>query len=1079
MEQEVIRLRSHITKTQAELQASIDDRLNLAKELEEHNARQHTLQKHIEKLHANLKESRARMAEIKRKSSREVHDITKDRREWSSRLAVAENEAKRYETLYTAAKRELARIAPDYERKLAERENAHTRELNAIRDRSTAAEAAATAAEAAATAFRMRLSVVMGGAHCEHEQVEAAARLKDQSSATFKELAQANALNQRLNDEVKSLRTAVAERVSERDSALKTAQSSKASLVQAQAELRSCRANLSKLKEQTGCDMRLIARLRSQVNEAQSALEKTQSNLDDVQAARQKLEHAYASTCDECDANTATITALQQAKREAESNCCAARRRAAKADIRLIKEQHATFEAAETQAARALEAIVREKHDMKRAIDIVENEKRVAKDVVRRLTERCIFLVSELRAAATAENTWREERVLLRAALQDTHHQLSEVQGTANRSMVRHGNGSGFEELHGINSNLFDCYTTAEQAAVDALRCHAMKYTRLIVSDLATIVPHPSRLVARQTLMNPEWTLTSRKSSSWEIQAEDPNDADATELIQRFDFRGFLQCVSENLEQIAEQGRDNSQIEPLRDKIQSLIAAKLAEVATCVRCVETACASQCAKLHASLVAVSAELAKFRDSPAAASGAVEAKLEAQAKKDAVIAHTKTLGKHALELCIERSQGNPHQETSPCLVVDLAGLRVDDETCMCAARALASPDQFRVKDAWCVEDSSWCQSEREKECPAEIVDYDNQHNRAFEKFKGTITPNMRPLEFLLRLTLSDNAVGDIGAGCLAETIVPAAPFLVMLDLSRNLISAVGRNALERGVKSNKTVLHFAVTNEVASEKCATSLRKQEQLGGVVIVGWRVRQKGSDWNADSELEAVEGAMATASSCGLPSLSLIVDIRQNMAHAHPGVSVAALRAVTDIAPIARAAMTQQAKGMPERTDLAQPSQLGTQVKHPRDSNLSKRPKSAPDARKNKGRANRTCGPSEFDNDVAQTALRRRFKASDVSQRITRAASTDQRSKRHTHTVTAGCAVHSRSAGTFRGEAHNRQFRDHSLLANSALGENLPLQVFKPRLGSLNCTSAFKSKDESAASVPHTASTWYIATAP
>lgn len=802
MEQELIALRCRVTKMSSELQACKESYAKLESQAEDRRTR---MQKELDGAYANLKELRFRWAESKRLSKRELQSLQKEKKEKLSRLAAAETNASRQEALYYAVKRELTRVSTDTASKASKLEKLFAQRLKAVEER-------AAAAEAAATACNDMFSLVVGSSCCETDTSSITRSLNDQLNDLRRDLQIMTTANESLTSERDRLRKQIADRVRERDAAVEKAQSTYQSLEKSQTELRSRRASLAKLSEDSTHDMQNIARLRGDLDCARRTAANASRQLAIVEEAHAKMEKEYARVRDESDAKTVAIATLQQAKRDAENQCNAARSRAARLDVKLAKGQQDIKETAGNLAATTLEAIVREKHDMKRSLANADITKRRANEVIRLLTDRCVYVAEELRRAAMAEAAWREERILLLASLQNTREELAERRRS-----------QGDENL--------DESDATEHAEEDALVRQAREHMRSIMSAMPSATPGAPQVRVK---CNPEF---STPNSSWDIFEVDGDE----DLVERFDLHRLTRRISGLIEQdMTTHGFVNE------SGVAGAIVEKIAELATMVGRVEADSAHRLGEAQESLVAISTRLAKLEKMYAPTE---EASLVDLAKKDAVVRLVRHAAFHAVD-------------------ADLAGLRIDDETCASVVRALANPDHPRAGDAW--EVSS-------EQRPAKVTCYDNQ----------TVALCSSPLEYLLRLTLSGNLIGDIGASCIARTIVSTTSCLVALDLSRNSISMKGCAALKDAAKSNGSIVHVEFVADFG---------KQSRDDGPRIIGWRKR---GDWDKVEALRSAEEAGVDDEKA-----PMIIDVRSQCktSLSYPaGVSIAALRAAMSHAPPVR----------------------------------------------------------------------------------------------------------------------------------------------------------------------------------
>ena len=90
---------------------------------------------------------------------------------------------------------------------------------------------------------------------------------------------------------------------------------------------------------------------------------------------------------------------------------------------------------------------------------------------------------------------------------------------------------------------------------------------------------------------------------------------------------------------------------------------------------------------------------------------------------------------------------------------------------------------------------------------------------------LVAHKRKCDFLTHIVLSGNFLGDFAACILASNLIPLAEILVLLDLRQNSISLAGGQALERGVKQNKSILSSFVWQI-----------PEKLMRGMIISGWR---------------------------------------------------------------------------------------------------------------------------------------------------------------------------------------------------------------------------------------------------
>lgn len=802
---ELQKLRARTSRLTLELKASKGEATKLQSELLAKLASRATVEEDNAKMRENLKEARAKSAEMRRKSQHEIAELRKTSKARRSKLAEAEVEAKHKDAMWLATKKELAQVSMRFASKLSLEKARHERAARDAADRFEAA----VAAGAAATRL---IQVVVG---VEWEDLEWKRRsLGDQLRGLRLEVEKCRVERERFGREMDASETRLKERSAERDAAVVSAQKHCVEIDKMRSELKSLRSTSSKLSDEATQQLQSISRLTDEKNRLRETTGELKTELEKQTKKSKDLETKLALSQDARQAQDAVLAGLQQARLRAESMSQQARRRAVKTDMKLQRGAKAAYDAAEARAANALEAIVRDKAEATRRAEDASQARRNADIVIDVLTERCVFLSTELKAAAEAETAWREERALLRAALRDAQRVPVPVE-----MMLE----DAFE------------HAAAERAAVEALESMAADGARALLAR-AREVDEPPRIIA------------TRKNGDWVVEPKDAKDAGGAALVERLALPAFLRSMSQRLARdCPSHDRDDH-----ADTLAETLAKKVAETATAVRCVEAASARQCSRLRADLATARAELVN---------------LDEIGKTSRPSAAEVSLEKHAKVLLVGRYAADACRHSGP-VCLDLSGLRLDDEACLRALRAMAP------------------RGPTDAVSHPSVVAYD------------TASRDGTPYSRLTRIVLSDNAVGDVGAKFIGQHVVPAAPFLTLVDLSRNSVSEAGRAALEDGARRNRTFVRI----ETLVDSTGSS-----------VVCWRRRE--SPWDAPATIRDV---VANCNNGCDPAAPLVIDLRHNSSRAHPGVSLTALRAVSSEA--ARASLLRSSHAAPRATKSCRP---------------------------------------------------------------------------------------------------------------------------------------------------------------
>ena len=840
------------------LKAEQDVLVNLESRLEREREAKLASKVEVESLQESLKETRATLAETKRKLGFELRELKAEKKLLNSKRAKAESEAYAQTTAYQGLKREFQEKCLEYEAQQERQRQAHNDELRLLWDRLRAAEAAG---EASVALFHLVVGVATDDECPLTNLRERVLTLRGEMQILTDENAWFSAQLERTQDDLK-------ERALERDDAVAESQRYQKALETAKNDVKLLKESVVKLRDRNIQDANVITSRTKERDTYRSGLveseERWRADFDELERCRQELLDFQERDA----AKEATMAALARARDDALQQSAVAQRRAAKTDLTLKTAQHSMAVTAETKAATALESIARDKHDALSRLADLQDAHRQADAVVAALTERCVYLVAEDRSKTKKEAAWREERALLRAALDDAHRELRLMKTPTQQQPEDHfvddfdDDDFPADYVQGpmllTTESFFQAHDdvpvdqqkkvpeeergqdfAAHRAATAALERSSSELAR---STLAGQKPGAQKKATQYHAVDIAESLQYDDNGSrirWAVhpRTTSSDDRGALELLERLGLRRCQTAVRS------------------AEDVEQALADELARIATVVSTAETGAAHRAGELRASLAMLSAEFARIQTALGEQVNP-DATLEGCAKADVAMRYLRSAAATA----------------GDDVVVDLGGLRVDDELCASCARYLGNGDQVTASSAFTTNGD---------DVPDIVGAYDSQRRRS-SSFLASTTP----WRWLSRLDLSNNAIGDLGAGRLATNVVRVAPVLALLNLSKNRISAVGRERLRREADANESVYRVTVSDD-------------DEHGGVLIAAWRSRESAKDheWNPSSAL----AALAFEQDHAVP---LLIDIRANAPRPHPSVSLAALRLITETTPAARASL-------------------------------------------------------------------------------------------------------------------------------------------------------------------------------
>ena len=238
---------------------------------------------------------------------------------------------------------------------------------------------------------------------------------------------------------------------------------------------------------------------------------------------------------------------------------------------------------------------------------------------------------------------------------------------------------------------------------------------------------------------------------------------------------------------------------------EEIIANKLAEVATTVRCVDSArkCVEPSVSFDAVAVTQTKEMAHLF--------AARDETEVSAKWRAALQYICSICSHTTKL---RGTHLVHLE--------LSSLYLDDNSFLQILHLLLATNK----------------KQKSRIRARGVALHDRQvlpatqffHMQDMLGFPALTIPNL-----LSHLILHHNALGDLAASSIAMHLIPFSPVLANVDLQHNRISRVGMLALVRGVNGNPTVL--SVTSPAG-----WGYLLDGHMGDSVICGWREHGRGA---------------------------------------------------------------------------------------------------------------------------------------------------------------------------------------------------------------------------------------------
>ena len=410
--------------------------------------------------------------------------------------------------------------------------------------------------------------------------------------------------------------------------------------------------------------------------------------------------------------------------------------------------------------------------------------------IFKALRLRCLFLEHQLQIAASVRTCWQRERTLLLASIRDAHMAIQYL--------------------------LAGSRMTAKQKPLD-LRGRAEKqlehiYYLLRCADAKVL---PSRDFTNRIIAARRAPASQKLHDAvhWDLAPADPTDIEGVGLVERLGFRGLASHIADiALSTKIKMGNENAEISPanlgrrMRTAVaEEIIANKLAEVATTVRCVDSArkCVEPSVSFDAVAVTQTKEMAHLF--------AARDETEVSAKWRAALQYICSICSHATKL---RGTHLVHLE--------LSSLYLDDNSFLQILHLLLATNK----------------KQKSRIRARGVALHDRQvlpatqffHMQDMLGFPALTIPNL-----LSHLILHHNALGDLAASSIAMHLIPFSPVLANVDLQHNRISRVGMLALVRGVNGNPTVL--SVTSPAG-----WGYLLDGHMGDSVICGWREHGRGA---------------------------------------------------------------------------------------------------------------------------------------------------------------------------------------------------------------------------------------------
>tara|TARA_B100000482_G_C12609573_1_gene298482 strand:+ start:965 stop:3100 length:2136 start_codon:yes stop_codon:yes gene_type:complete len=410
--------------------------------------------------------------------------------------------------------------------------------------------------------------------------------------------------------------------------------------------------------------------------------------------------------------------------------------------------------------------------------------------IFKALRLRCLFLEHQLQIAASVRTCWQRERTLLLASIRDAHMAIQYL--------------------------LAGSRMTAKQKPLD-LRGRAEKqlehiYYLLRCADAKVL---PSRDFTNRIIAARRAPASQKLHDAvhWDLAPADPTDIEGVGLVERLGFRGLASHIADiALSTKIKMGNENAEISPanlgrrMRTAVaEEIIANKLAEVATTVRCVDSArkCVEPSVSFDAVAVTQTKEMAHLF--------AARDETEVSAKWRAALQYICSICSHTTKL---RGTHLVHLE--------LSSLYLDDNSFLQILHLLLATNK----------------KQKSRIRARGVALHDRQvlpatqffHMQDMLGFPALTIPNL-----LSHLILHHNALGDLAASSIAMHLIPFSPVLANVDLQHNRISRVGMLALVRGVNGNPTVL--SVTSPAG-----WGYLLDGHMGDSVICGWREHGRGA---------------------------------------------------------------------------------------------------------------------------------------------------------------------------------------------------------------------------------------------
>lgn len=410
--------------------------------------------------------------------------------------------------------------------------------------------------------------------------------------------------------------------------------------------------------------------------------------------------------------------------------------------------------------------------------------------IFKALRLRCLFLEHQLQIAASVRTCWQRERTLLLASIRDAHMAIQYL--------------------------LAGSRMTAKQKPLD-LRGRAEKqlehiYYLLRCADAKVL---PSRDFTNRIIAARRAPASQKLHDAvhWDLAPADPTDIEGVGLVERLGFRGLASHIADiALSTKIKMGNENAEISPanlgrrVRTAVaEEIIANKLAEVATTVRCVDSArkCVEPSVSFDAVAVTQTKEMAHLF--------AARDETEVSAKWRAALQYICSICSHTTKL---RGTHLVHLE--------LSSLYLDDNSFLQILHLLLATNK----------------KQKSRIRARGVALHDRQvlpatqffHMQDMLGFPALTIPNL-----LSHLILHHNALGDLAASSIAMHLIPFSPVLANVDLQHNRISRVGMLALVRGVNGNPTVL--SVTSPAG-----WGYLLDGHMGDSVICGWREHGRGA---------------------------------------------------------------------------------------------------------------------------------------------------------------------------------------------------------------------------------------------